>query len=41
VLGRLYDNRMIENPVGELKSVVFTAQGAARAKKMFAEMFEE
>jgi hypothetical protein len=41
VLGRLYDKGMIENPVGELKSVVFTAEGVARAKKLFAEMFEE
>jgi Domain of unknown function (DUF6429) len=41
VLGRLYDKGMIENPVGEVKAVVFTAEGVARAKKLFAEMLEE
>jgi hypothetical protein len=41
VLGRLYDKGMIDNPVGNVKSVVFTEEGLARAKNLFAEMFQE
>ena len=40
VLGRLYDKGMIENPVGKVKSVVFTEEGLVRAKQVFKEMFE-
>ena len=41
VLGRLHDKGMIGDPVGKVKSVVFTGQGLERAKKLFEEMFEE
>ena len=41
VLGRLHDKRMIDDPVGKVKSVVFTQQGLQRAKALFEEMFEE
>jgi hypothetical protein len=40
VLGRLYDKGMIENPVGKVKSVVFTVEGLERAKQLFTEMFK-
>jgi len=39
VLGRLHDKGMIDNPVGKVKSVVFTDEGLERAKKLFEEMF--
>jgi Domain of unknown function (DUF6429) len=41
VLGRLHEKGMIDDPVGKVKSVVFTDEGLARAKKLFKEMFEE
>jgi hypothetical protein len=41
VLGRLHDKGMIHDPVGKVKSVVFTDEGLARAKKLFEEMFEK
>ena len=41
VLGRLHDKGMIDNPVGKVKSVVFTDEGLARAKALFHETFEE
>ena len=41
VLGRLHDKGMIHDPVGKVKSVVFTPEGLARAKALFAEMFEK
>jgi len=41
VLGRLHDKGMIDNPVGKVKSVVFTEQGLQRAKALFEEMFEK
>ena len=41
VLGRLHDKGMIHDPVGKVKSVVFTQEGLQRAKALFAEMFEE
>jgi hypothetical protein len=41
VLGRLHDKGMIDNPVGKVKSVVFTQEGLERAKALFEEMFEE
>jgi hypothetical protein len=41
VLGRLHDKGLIDNPVGKVKSVVFTEEGLQRAKALFAEMFEK
>jgi Domain of unknown function (DUF6429) len=41
VLGRLHDKDMIHDPVGKVKSVVFTDEGLQRAKELFEEMFEE
>jgi hypothetical protein len=41
VLGRLHDKGMIDNPVGKVKSVVFTENGLQRAKALFEEMFEK
>jgi len=41
VLGRLRDKGMIHDPVGKVKSVVFTQEGLQRAKTLFKEMFEK
>jgi hypothetical protein len=41
VLGRLHDKGMIGNPVGKVKSVVFTEDGLQRAKALFEAMFEK
>lgn len=41
VLGRLHDKGMILDPVGKVKSVVFTDEGLERAKALFEELFEE
>jgi hypothetical protein len=41
VLGRLHDKGMIDNPVGKVKSVVFTDEGLERAKALFEEMFKK
>lgn len=41
VLGRLHDKGMIHDPVGKVKSVVFTREGLERAKALFQAMFEE
>jgi uncharacterized protein DUF6429 len=41
VLGRLHEKGMILDPVGKVKSVVFTDEGLERAKQLFEEMFEE
>ncbi len=41
VLGRLHDKGMIDNPVGKVKSVVFTQEGLERAKTLFEAMFEK
>jgi len=41
VLGRLHDKGMIDNPVGKVKSVVFTDEGLERAKTLFEAMFEK
>jgi len=41
VLGRLYEKGMIHDPVGKVKSVVFTREGQERAKRLFKEMFEQ
>lgn len=41
VLSRLHDKGMILDPVGKVKSVVFTDEGLERAKALFEELFEE
>jgi Domain of unknown function (DUF6429) len=41
VLGRLHEKGMIDNPVGKVKSVVFTQEGLERSKKLFVTMFEK
>ena len=41
VLDRLHDKGLIDDPVGKVKSVVFTEEGLQRAKALFAEMFEK
>jgi Domain of unknown function (DUF6429) len=41
VLGRLHAKGMIENPVGKVKSVVFTQEGLQQAKALFDDMFEK
>ena len=41
VLGRLHEKGMIHDPVGKVKSVVFTPEGLKRAERLFKEMFEE
>jgi Domain of unknown function (DUF6429) len=41
VLGRLHDKGMIDDPVGKVKSVVFTEEGLARAKELFETMFKK
>ena len=41
VLGRLHDKGMIDNPVGKVKSVVFTEEGLERAKALFEAMFQK
>lgn len=41
VLDRLHEKGMIGNPVGKVKSVVFTQEGLERAKELFETMFEK
>jgi hypothetical protein len=41
VLGRLHDKGMIHDPVGKVKSVVFTQEGLERAKELFETMFKK
>lgn len=41
VLGRLHEKGMIYDPVGKVKSVVFTHEGLERAKTLFKELFGE
>jgi hypothetical protein len=41
VLGRLHDKGMIHDPVGKVKSVVFTQEGLERAKQLFETMFKK
>lgn len=41
VLGRLHTQGMIDDPVGKVKSVVFTQAGLEHAKKLFKELFGE
>lgn len=38
-LGRLYDKGMIYDPVGKVKSIVFTDEGLERSKDLFMAMF--
>jgi hypothetical protein len=40
VLGRLHDKGLIDDPVGKVKSVVFTEEGLRRSKDLFEKMFE-
>jgi hypothetical protein len=40
VLDRLYEKGMICDPVGKVKSVVFTDEGLQRSKQLFEKMFE-
>jgi hypothetical protein len=40
-LSRLHDKGMIHDPVGKVKSVVFTQEGLERAKKLFETIFWE
>jgi hypothetical protein len=40
VLGRLHDKGMIADPVGKVKSVVFTEEGLERSRDLFEKMFE-
>jgi hypothetical protein len=40
VLDRLHEKGMITDPVGKVKSVVFTEEGLERAKALFEAMFE-
>lgn len=40
VLDRLHDKGMIHDPVGKVKSVVFTEEGVDRAKQLFETMFK-
>jgi len=41
VLGRLHDKGMIGDPMGKVKSVVFTDEGLQRAKALFETMFDD
>jgi hypothetical protein len=41
VLGRLHEKGMIDNPVGKVKSVVFTREGLEQAKALFEAMFKK
>jgi hypothetical protein len=41
VLGRLHEKGMIHDPVGKVKSVVFTQEGLERAKTLFEKMFDK
>ena len=38
-LSRLHDKGMIDDPVGKVKSVAFTAEGLRRSKELFDAMF--
>jgi Domain of unknown function (DUF6429) len=39
-LDRLYRKGMIENPVGQAKSVVLTDEGLAKSERLFRNLFE-
>ena len=40
-MDRLHKKDYIHDPVGKVKSVVFTDEGLQRAKELFEEMFEK
>jgi hypothetical protein len=40
VLDRLHEKGMILDPVGKVKSVVFTEEGLQRSKELFEKMFK-
>jgi uncharacterized protein DUF6429 len=39
-LDRLYQNGMIDNPVGKAKSVVLTDEGLVESERLFRKLFE-
>ena len=39
VMNRLHEKGMIHDPVGKVKSVVFTEEGLRRSKELFEAMF--
>ena len=39
VLGRLHAKRLIEDPVGKTKSIVFSDEGLREAKRLFEALF--
>lgn len=39
VLGRLHEKGLIHDPVGKAKSVMFTAEGLAKSRELFAKHF--
>ena len=39
-LDRLYQQGMIDNPVGKAKSVVLTDEGLSESKRLFKKLFE-
>jgi len=39
VMDRLHDKGLIHDPVGKVKSVVFTEEGLRRSKQLFETMF--
>jgi hypothetical protein len=41
VLGRLHEKGMIHDPVGKVKSIIFTPEGQERAKELFETMFKK
>jgi hypothetical protein len=41
VLGRLHEKDMIHDPVGKVKSIIFTPEGQERAKELFETMFKK
>ena len=41
VLDRLHEKGMIDDPVGKVKSVVFTDEGLERSKALFEAMFKK
>jgi Domain of unknown function (DUF6429) len=40
-MNRLHDKGMIENPVGNAKSVEFTTEGLQRSRELFDKMFKQ
>jgi hypothetical protein len=39
-LDRLYQNGMVDNPVGKAKSVVLTDEGLVESERLFRKLFE-